>query len=131
MSVDVRHGTLCERLLPGERLRAAVVRGYCGIRHFTPHPSATPPPSPEGEGSRLSFCNRSINQNMNDKLGLIGAFENCKRFQISSWLQFRRNSKSVGEVQARNPQSSQARFGEPLGSSRSKAFVSSLAIRAL
>ena len=51
MSVEVRHGPLCERLLPGERLRAAVVRG---MWHKAIYPSSVgkPPPSPEGEGKR-------------------------------------------------------------------------------
>ena len=37
----------------GEAVAGRLMRGYC-TRAFTPHPSATPPPPPQGEGLRLS-----------------------------------------------------------------------------
>ncbi len=52
MSVEFRHGTLCERLLPGEKLPLLRVMRGCGIKEIPPHPSLRATFSPR---RRLAF----------------------------------------------------------------------------
>ena len=52
MLVEFRHGTLCERLLPGEKLPLWRVMRGCGTRKIPPHPSLRATFSP---GRRLTF----------------------------------------------------------------------------